>query len=135
MIKHIKEKGLPFPNIVLFSCAFGPAVSGNIYYVWKEDLSDERHTEQLKIINSTVERLLKYFSRSHKRRATEATELIMEDKISPAQYRAIYHKLTGDESVSDNQISKEIDERYKLILKVADSNVIRDLCVHNHSKS
>ena len=45
LIKHIKEKGLPFPNIVLFSLAFGPAVSGNIYYVWKEDLSDECHTE------------------------------------------------------------------------------------------
>ena len=62
-------------------------------------------------------------------------ELIVEDKISPTQYRAIYRELTGDESVSDNQISKEIDERYRLILKVADSNVIRDLRVHNHRKS
>ena len=39
-------------------------------------------------------------------------KLIMEDKISPVQYRPIYRKLIGDESVSDNQISKEIDERY-----------------------
>ena len=62
-------------------------------------------------------------------------ELIMEDKILPAQYRAIYRELTGDESVSDNQISEEIDERYKLILKVADSNVIRDLRVCNHRKN
>ena len=62
-------------------------------------------------------------------------KLIMEDKISPAQYRAIYCELTGDESVSDNQISKEIDERYKLILEVANSNVIRNLCVYNHRKS
>ena len=95
-----------------FSCAFSPAVSGNIYYVWKEDLSNERHTEPLKTINSTVERLPKYFSRSHKRRAREAMKLIMEDKISPVQYRPIYRKLIGDESVSDKQISKEIDERY-----------------------
>ena len=83
MIKHTKDEGLPFPNIVLFSCAFGPAVSGNIYYVWKADLPDERHTDQLKI-NSNVERLLKHFSHSHKRRAREAMELIMEHKISPA---------------------------------------------------
>ena len=62
-------------------------------------------------------------------------ELIMEHKISPAQYRAMYRKLIGDESLSDNQISKEIHERYKLILKVADSNVICDLRVHNHRKS
>ena len=61
LIKHVKKEGLPFTAIVLFSCAFGPAVSGNIYHVWKEDLSDERHTEQLKTINSTVERLPKYF--------------------------------------------------------------------------
>ena len=135
LIKHIKKKGLPFPNIVFFSCAFGPAVSGNIYYVWKEDLSDERHTERLKTINSTVECLPKYFSRSHKRRAREAMELIMEDKISPAQYHAIYRELIGDESVSDNQISKKINERYKLVLKVANSNVICDLRVHNHRKS
>ena len=108
----------------------GPAASGNIYYVWKE-----HHTERLKTINSIVECLPKYFSRSHKRRARETMELIMEDKISPAQYCAIYCELTGNESVSDNQISKEIDERYKLILKVTNSNVICDLHVHNHRKS
>ena len=135
LIKHIKEKGLPFPNIVFFSCALGPAVSGNIYYIWKEDLSDERDTESVKTINSTVECLPKYFSRSHKRRAREAMELIMEDKISQAQYCTIYCELTGDESVSDNQISKNIDERYKLVLKVANSNIICDLRVQNHHKS
>ena len=129
LIKH-ERKGLLFPNIVLFSCAFGPAASGKIYYVWKE-----HHTERLKTINSIVKCLLKHFPSSHKRRAREAMKLILEDKILPAQYGPIYHKLTGDESVSDNQISEEIDERYKLILKVADSNVICDLCVHNHRKS
>ena len=135
IIKHLKKKGLPFPNIVLFSCAFGPVVSGNICSVWEEDLSDEHYTERLKTINYTVERLLKHFSHSHKRTARETMELIMEDKISPAQYCAVYCELTGNESVSDNQISKEIDERYKLILKVTGSNVIHHLCVHNHCKS
>ena len=135
IIKHLKKKGLPFPNLVLFSCAFGPVVSGNICSVWEEDLSDEHYTERLKTINYTVERLLKHFSHSHKRTARETMELIMEDKISPAQYCAIYCELTGNESVSDNQISKEIDERYKLILKVTGSNVIHHLCVHNHCKS
>ena len=62
-------------------------------------------------------------------------KIILEDKILPAQYGPIYHKLTVDESVSENHTSEEIDERYKLILKVADSNFIHDLCVHNHRKS
>ena len=56
----------------------------------------------------------------------------MHDKISPGQFRTIYKELTGDCSVSDNKISKAMDERMHLILSVSDDNILRELCINNH---
>ena len=47
----------------------------------------------------------------------------MQDKISPDQFRAIYWELTEDNSVADNAVSKEYDERLKLILTVCDESI------------
>ena len=59
----------------------------------------------------------------------------MMDKITPAQFRSIYHELTGDTSVSDNTNSKEVDNRLKMILKTCDPSIVHDLRVHNGRKS
>ena len=56
----------------------------------------------------------------------------MHDKISPGQFRTIFKELTGDCSVSDNKVSKDMDERMQLILSVSDNSVLRDLRVKNH---
>ena len=61
--------------------------------------------------------------------------LIMLDTISLGQFRAIYQQLTGDISTSDNKISKQYHDRMRLILKVGDENIFRDLRVHNTNKS
>ena len=58
----------------------------------------------------------------------------MQDKISTAQFRALYRELTGDESVADNAVSKSVDERMRLILKNADASIIRDMRVNNGRK-
>ena len=108
--------------------------SGNNYYIWKEDLSDKRHTERLKTVNFVIELLAKYFSQSHKKRVRKAMELIMQDKILPAQYHTIYHELTGDKSVSYHHFSKETDEKMKMIFWAADANVFRDLCIQSQRK-
>ena len=61
--------------------------------------------------------------------------LIMLDTISLGQFRAIYQELTGDISTSDNKISKQHHNRMRLILKVGDDNIFRDLRVHGTNKS
>ena len=45
----------------------------------------------------------------------------MEDKLSPAQFCSIYNELTGDNSVTDNIKSKEVDERIHTIIKTVDT--------------
>ena len=55
----------------------------------------------------------------------------MHDKISPAEFRAIYSELTGDISVADNSNSKAVDERMKLIMPTADESILKDLRVNN----
>ena len=59
----------------------------------------------------------------------------MMEKITPAEFRSIYCELTSDNSVSDNQNSKEVDDRLKITLKTGSPSVIRDLQIHNGCKS
>ena len=99
------------------------------------ETSDNQLTKRQSCIDSVSATLQKFFSRLHKKRSREAIELIMADKINPAQLRALYHKLTGDSSVSDNKWSQEVDDRIKAILKTADESIIRDMRVNNARKS
>ena len=55
-------------------------------------------------------------------------------KISPGQFRAIYHKLTGDKTVSSAEKSKEMYEQMKLISKTADQNIHQNLHANNGRK-
>ena len=57
--------------------------------------------------------------------------LIMKEKISPAQYRAIYHELTGDKSLSVNHFLKE---RMEMVAQVANAKVIRDHHIHHYQR-
>ena len=131
-IKKLKTLGLEVPGVVLFCHHYGPA-NGNIYLIWKEGIK-EYLTLRQNLIDRVVGELPKYFSRSHKQRVKVLTNLIMQDKISTAQFRALYRELTGDESVADNAVSKSVDERTRLILKNADASIIRDISVNNGRK-
>ena len=68
------------------------------------------------------------------KQSKRSLNLIMLDTISPGQFRAIYQELTGD-NTSDNKISKQYHDRMRLILKVGDDNIFRDLRVHDTNKS
>ena len=59
----------------------------------------------------------------------------MHNKISPRQFRTIYKEVTGDCSVSDNKVSKDMDKRMQLILYISDASILRDLRVNNHKNS
>ena len=51
----------------------------------------------------------------------------MFNNISPAQFRFIYHEITGDNTSSENIKQTEYDERINLIIKNSDESLIRDL--------
>ena len=68
------------------------------------------------------------------KQSKRSLNLIMLDTISPGQFRATYQELTGD-NTSDNKISKQYHDRMRLILKVGDDNIFRDLRVHETNKS
>ena len=68
------------------------------------------------------------------KQSKRSLNLIMLDTVSPGQFRAIYQELTGD-NTSDNKISKQYHDRMRLILKVGDDNIFRDLRVHETNKS
>lgn len=53
--------------------------------------------------------------------------LIMANGIISFQVRVIYQELTGDKSIADNKLCKEVDGRMQIILKTADKAIIRDL--------
>ena len=43
----------------------------------------------------------------------------------------LYHDLTGDASLANDQISKEIEERLRLMMLLEDSSIIIDLKTNN----
>ena len=91
-------------------------------------------TQRHNVIEQIKKDLPKYASCCHKKQSQKLLSLIMHDKISPGQFRTIhiYKELTGDCSVSDNKVSKDLGETIQLILSVSDDSILRDLCVNNH---
>ena len=126
--------GLGFSNVILMVVRYGPAC-GNSYFLWREDKCPEQLTNRQLVIDSINSSLPKYFSRSHKIRVREATNLVMQDKISSSQFRILFSELTGDQAVADNTIAKNMDDRIKLLLKTVDESIIRDFRISNARKS
>ena len=114
-------------KIVLLAQHYAGA-KGNIYFVWKEDKTSEHHTTiRNKTINDILIKLPKYFSRGHKKRARQLTESLMLDKITCAEFRAIYIELTSDQSVSETKVTQEVDEHVCLIMNNLTPNLAKDL--------
>ena len=59
----------------------------------------------------------------------------MQDKISSMQFRVILSKLTGDQALADNILSKNMDNSIKLLLETADESIIHDCQVNISRKS
>ena len=134
-IKHMIKKGIELENCVLFSQNY-KGNKGNIYFIWKEDasLENEQATLRNTTINAITAKLPKYFSRGHKQRMKALTENLVYDKISTAEFRAIYSELTGDESKGSNRTEREIDNRLKLIMHNLTPQLAKDLRVNNARK-
>ena len=62
------------------------------------------------------------------------TKRVVFHKLTPAEFRAIYTELTGDASVVDNTLSKEVDARHKAVLNNLTRGLVKDLRIHNGRK-
>ena len=125
--------GIFIKDTVLFAQHYTGAKE-NIYYIWKEDKTSEPHaTIRNKMINDIVFKVLKYFSLDHKKTARQLTGSLMLDKITWAEFRAIYIKVTGNQSVSETKVTQEVDEC--LIMNNLTPCLAKDLQVNNARKS
>ena len=92
-------------------------------------------SKQLNAASSICIQLPKYHSRGCNARFRKLTENLLFDRISPAEFRALYRELTGDESVSADSVSKEVDNRIQCIMHNLDPTLARDLRINNCRKA
>ena len=132
-LKHLQSSVLLTTNVIFFTRYYAP---GNTHFLWKENLNEpENVTFRNGATKSVEKQLSKCFSRAHKAKVKQLTSLVMEDKLSPAQFRSIYNELTGNSSVTDNIKSKDVDVRIPTIIKTVDAGILRDLRVNNSLKA
>jgi hypothetical protein len=55
-------------------------------------------------------------------------------KVTPVVLRTLYFDLTGDASTTNNVISKEIEERLRIMMQLEDPSIIVDLRTNNGFK-
>ena len=103
--------------------------------MWKDTNTPDLLSKQLNVISSICIQLPKYHSRGCKARFRKLTENLLFDRISPAEFRAHYRELTGDESVSEDSVSKEVDNRIQCIMHNLDPTLARDLRINNCRKA
>ena len=110
-------------------------MGGRVIFALKKDCAKNCEIQRHKAIEQIIKGLPKYASRCHKKQSQKLLSLTMHEKVSPEQFRTIYKEFTGDCSVSNNKISKNMDKRIQLIFSISDNSVLRDLRVNNHRNS
>lgn len=51
--------------------------------------------------------------------------------MAPSVWKLLYHDLAGDNSTPPHELSKEMQERVRLILDLQDADIIMDLRINN----
>ena len=51
--------------------------------------------------------------------------------MAPSIWKLLYHDLAGDNSTLPHELSKEMQERIRLILDLQDADIIMDLRINN----
>ncbi|POG72960.1 hypothetical protein GLOIN_2v1773072 [Rhizophagus irregularis DAOM 181602=DAOM 197198] len=107
---------------------------GTVNYIWKVPVrSDHRsETENARIIAAINENLPKYYTRQMRKNALKEYSLFK--KVTPVVLRTLYFDLTGDASTTNNVISKEIEERLRIMMQLEDPSIIVDLRTNNGFK-
>ncbi|GBB95192.1 hypothetical protein RclHR1_24950001 [Rhizophagus clarus] len=107
---------------------------GTLNYIWKVPTSpDDRDETKLAQTIASIQSLLpKYFTRQMRKNVLHKYSLVKT--ITPAILRVLYYDLTGDAAVTSNIISKEIEERLKMMLMLEDPSIIVDTRINNGFK-
>ena len=58
----------------------------------------------------------------------------MVKTITPAILRVLYYDLTGDAAITNDTISKELEERLRMMLLLEDPSIIVDMRINNGFK-
>ena len=125
LVSFIREKRFSGFAACMFCYAPGGSVP-NIYFIWKEPSeSIELETERAHIQGRLMAEMPVFHTRQMRKEFQAKADLICN--LSPAQVRNIYKELTGDESVSENTVSKEMDTRMRAVMLHADPDVIIDM--------
>ncbi|CAB4391120.1 unnamed protein product [Rhizophagus irregularis] len=110
---------------------------GTITYIWKipeseiiDEFQDE--TQKVRMLAKIHEGLPKYFTRQIRKNVLGKYSLIKN--VTPAVLRMLYFDLTGNAAVTSNTISREIEERLRLMLALEDPSIIFDLLNNNGFK-
>ena len=98
-----------------------------LYVMRRYDLRRQSHRRNWG--NKTI--LTQVFLQSTQKKMKQLTNLIMLDKILPAQFHMLYREWTRDCSVSEYSQSKQCDKRWQTIIKHAEAGMLRDWQVNN----
>ena len=98
-----------------------------LYVMRRYDLRRQSHRRNWG--NKTI--LTQVFLQSTQKKMKQLTNLIMLDKILPAQFHMLYQEWNRDCSVSEYSQSKQCDKRWQTIIKHAEAGMLRDWQVNN----
>ncbi|CAB4385605.1 unnamed protein product [Rhizophagus irregularis] len=124
--RFIKELQLTFP-IGIYRYHQGNYL-GTINYIWKipdDEVFNDEKTLKARMLARIHERLPHYFTRQMRKNYSYIS------KVSPAVLRMLYFDLTGDISVTSNTISRDVEERLRLMLRLANPAIVFDLRTNN----
>ncbi|CAB4420652.1 unnamed protein product [Rhizophagus irregularis] len=107
---------------------------GTLNYIWKVPscFNDRDETKLAQIMASLQKLLPKFYTRQMRKNALHKYSLIKQ--VTPAVLRTLYYDLTGDAAVTNDVISKEIENRLRIMLALEDPSIIVDLRINNGFK-
>ncbi|CAG8748188.1 32351_t:CDS:10 [Gigaspora margarita] len=103
---------------------------GTINYVWR--IPESEALIDTRMLARIHEELPHYFTRQMHKNVLNKYSYIQ--KVTPAILRMLHYNLTGNAAVSSDIVSRDVEERLRLMLTLADPNIIVDLRTNNGFK-
>ncbi|CAB4378756.1 unnamed protein product [Rhizophagus irregularis] len=109
---------------------------GTLNFIWRvpdiEEASEYYETLKAQMITHINDIIPIYCTRQMKKNVFQ--KAIFTSLSSKSVLSMLYHDLTGDASLANDQIGKEIEERLRLMISLEDPSIIVDLRTNNGFK-
>ncbi|RIA82589.1 hypothetical protein C1645_835141 [Glomus cerebriforme] len=109
---------------------------GTLNFIWREPNPEEIY-EDYEILKAQmiirINDIIPIYCTSQMRKNVLQKYSLVRN-ISKPVLRMLYHDLTGDASLANDQISKEMEERLRLMMLLEDPSIIIDLRINNGSQ-